>query len=120
MDVPGAAATAPTTPPPQQPPAPAPAPAPVVASAAPSASSVPAKPVQAPASTGTLSPVVAKLFNASEANVEVSFQIQSHEVVTVFTDRSTGKEIIQFPSKELIAFGELLDKDAGKVLDKNV
>jgi uncharacterized FlaG/YvyC family protein len=119
MDVPGAATAAPPPPPQQQPPAPAPAPAPVVASAPPPASSVPEKPAQASGSTATLSPVVAKLFNASEANVVVSFQVQSHEVVTVFTDKSTGKEIIQFPSKELIAFGEMLDKDAGKVLDKN-
>jgi uncharacterized FlaG/YvyC family protein len=116
MDVPGAASAAPT-PPPQQPPAPVPVPAQAAASATPSASSVPA---QASGSTATLSPVVAKLFNASEANVEVSFQVQRDEVVTVFTDKSTGKEIIQFPSKELIAFGEMLDKDAGKVLDKNV
>jgi uncharacterized FlaG/YvyC family protein len=118
MDVPGAASAAPT-PPPQQPPAPVLVPAQAAASATPSASSVPAKPAQASGSTATLSPVVAKLFNASEENVEVSFQVQRHEVVTVFTDKSTGKEIIQFPSKELIAFGEMLDKDAGKVLDKN-
>jgi uncharacterized FlaG/YvyC family protein len=121
MDVPGAASAAPT-PPPQQPPTPTPTPTPVPAQAAdatPAASSVPAKPAQASGSTATLSPVVAKLFNASEENVEVSFQVQRNEIVTVFTDKSTGKEIIQFPSKELIAFGEMLDKDAGKVLDKN-
>ena len=68
----------------------------------------------------TLSPVVAKLFNAVEANVQVSFQIQAHEVVTVFTDKSTGKEIVQFPSQAIIALAEMYDKDAGKVLDKSV
>jgi uncharacterized FlaG/YvyC family protein len=70
----------------------------------------------------TLSPVVAKLFNTAEANVQVSFQVlhDPDEVVTVFTDKSTGKEIIQFPSQALIALAEMYDKDAGKVLDKSV
>ena len=70
----------------------------------------------------TLSPVVAKLFNAAEANVQISFQVTTDpdEVVTVFTDKATGKEIIQFPSQALIALAEMYDKDAGKVLDKSV
>jgi uncharacterized FlaG/YvyC family protein len=70
----------------------------------------------------TLTPVVAKLFNASAQNVQVSFQVSTDpdEVVTVFTDRSTGKEIIQFPSQALIALAQMYDKDAGKVLDKSV
>jgi uncharacterized FlaG/YvyC family protein len=70
----------------------------------------------------TLSPVVAKLFNTAEANVTVSFQFTKNpdEVVTVFTDKSTGKEIVQFPSQALIALAEMYDKDAGKVLDKSV
>ena len=70
----------------------------------------------------TLTPVVAKLFNAQQQNVQVSFQVSTDpdEVVTVFTDRSTGKEIIQFPSQALIALAQMYDKDAGKVLDKSV
>jgi hypothetical protein len=70
----------------------------------------------------TLSPVVAKLFNASAQNVEVSFQVLHNpdEVVTVFTDKTTGKEIVQFPSQALIALAEMYDKDAGNVLDKSV
>ena len=52
----------------------------------------------------------------------VSFQVSTDpdEVVTVFTDKSTGKEIMQFPSQALIALAEMYDKDAGKVLDKSV
>jgi uncharacterized FlaG/YvyC family protein len=120
MDVPGAVTTAPTQPqPPASTPAPAPAPAPApVAAVSTDASSKPATPSQP--NGATLSPVVAKLFNTAEQNVTVSFQTEGHTVVTVFTDKSTGKEIIQFPSQELIAFGQLLDKDAGKVLDKSV
>ncbi len=62
------------------------------------------------------------MFNTAEANVQVSFQVlhDPDEVVTVFTDKSTGKEIIQFPSQALIALAEMYDKDAGKVLDKSV
>jgi uncharacterized FlaG/YvyC family protein len=108
MDVPGAAVTAQT---------PTPLPAGTSGSGTPAAAAAP--PQQ---SAGTLSPVVAKLFNASEDNVTVSFQVTSDpdEVVTVFTDKSTGKEIIQFPSQALIALAEMYDKDAGKVLDKSV
>ena len=80
------------------------------------------RPARTSPPTRTLSPVVAKLFNASAANVPVSFQVLHNpdEVVTVFTDKSTGKEIIQFPSQALIALAEMYDKDAGKVLDKSV
>jgi uncharacterized FlaG/YvyC family protein len=74
------------------------------------------------ATDDTLSPVVAKLFNTAEQNVEVSFQVLHNpdEVVTVFTDKATGKEIVQFPSQALVALAEMYDKDAGNVLDKSV
>ncbi|MGA2394114.1 MAG: flagellar protein FlaG [Candidatus Lustribacter sp.] len=137
MDVPAATAAAPPPPLPAQPAA---APEPPVAGSAPTAGTTPPGPTAGPVpvkSTAsapggssasnqpndtTLSPVVAKLFNAAEANVEVSFQVLTNpdEVVTVFTDKSTGKEIIQFPSQALIALAEMYDKDAGKVLDKSV
>jgi uncharacterized FlaG/YvyC family protein len=134
MDVPAAAALAPSPLPPQPTPAPDTRVASAVPSAAPSPTSGPvpvrstvgAAPQSAPASNQqtdtTLSPVVAKLFNAAEQNVQVSFQVLTNpdEVVTVFTDKSTGKEIIQFPSQALIALAEMYDKNAGKVLDKSV
>jgi hypothetical protein len=71
---------------------------------------------------GTLAPVVAKLFNTAEENVAVSFEVLHNpdEVVTVFTDKATGKEIVQFPSQALVALAEMYDKDAGNVLDKSV
>ena len=131
MDVP-AAAFGPTLPP-----APAPDPAPAAtatAVAAPPSATVGPIPVHSTADSSqpvagsnqptdsTLSPVVAKLFNAQEQNVAVSFQVTTNpdEVVTVFTDKSTGKEIVQFPSQALIALAQMYDKDAGKVLDKSV
>jgi hypothetical protein len=119
MDVPVATAPASTPTPAPIPTEPTLAPAPAPASAAPgtSASAAPAS-----ATDKTVTPVVAQLFNTTADNVSVTFQTQkgTNEIVTVFTDKTTGKEIIQFPSQEMIAFGELLDKDAGKVLDKSV
>jgi hypothetical protein len=131
MDVPVAtAAPAPTPTPLPAEPQPAPAPISIGASSSGTAASTPTHGIAAPGTSAggsnqqadqTVSPVVAKLFNASAQNVVVSFQVShSGDVVTVFTDKSTGKEIIQFPSQEMIAFGEMLDKDAGKVLDKSV
>lgn len=137
MDVPAAAAAAIPPPLPAPPPAAPEPPATPPANAAvtpPSATTGPIAVKPTVGSTGpgtpasnqptdtTLSPVVAKLFNAAEANVQISFQVLSDpdEVVTVFTDKSTGKEIIQFPSETIIALAEMYDKDAGKVLDKSV
>ncbi len=130
MDVPATGAPAPI---PAPPPVPTPAPAPVAAGS--SGSSGAAEATHALTATGaapaagsnqptdtTLSPVVAKLFNTAESNVAVSFEVTTNpdEVVTVFTDKATGKEIIQFPSQALIALAEMYDKNAGKVLDKSV
>jgi len=124
MDVQAAAAaatpapiSAPPSPAPESPPSPTAGPVPVasaVGAAGQSASNQ--------QSDSTLSPVVAKLFNTAEADVQVSFQVLTDpdEVVTVFTNKATGKEIIQFPSQALIALAEMYDKDAGKVLDKSV
>jgi uncharacterized FlaG/YvyC family protein len=135
MDVPvanGVPTPAPI-PAPQPAPAPTPAPVPVLAGGS-SGSSVAttathaltavgaqSAPASNQSSDNTLSPVVAKLFNTAAANVSVSFQVSTNpdEVVTVFTDKATGKEIIQFPSQELIALAQMYDKDAGKVLDKS-
>jgi hypothetical protein len=144
MDVP-AALTAPNPAP--IPGTPVPAPAPVPAAQAPAPSVAPAasgggtgasasgttaaiRPITGsapPASSSqsednTITPVVAKLFNAAASNVSVSFQVTTDpdEVVTVFTDKRTGKEIVQFPSEAVIALAEMYDKDSGKVLDKSV
>jgi uncharacterized FlaG/YvyC family protein len=137
MDVPvanGAPSPAPIPPPSQPAPTPTPAPVPVLAGGssgssvattatrALTASGAPSTPASNQASDNTLSPVVAKLFNTAASNVSVSFQVSTNpdEVVTVFTDKATGKEIIQFPSQALIALAQMYDKDAGKVLDKSV
>lgn len=77
-------------------------------------------PPPAPAGDGSLGATVAKLFNTASENVAVSFQVApgSNEVVVVFTDKTSGKTIIQFPSETLIALAQFFNKLAGTVLDQ--
>jgi hypothetical protein len=77
-------------------------------------------PPPTPVDDGTLGSTVAKLFNTASENVAVSFQVAqgSNEVVVVFTDKTSGKTIIQFPSETLIALAQFFNKLAGTVLDK--
>lgn len=77
-------------------------------------------PPPSPAGDRTLESTVAKLFNTASENVAVSFQVApgSNEVVVVFTDKTSGKTIIQFPSETLIALAQFFNKLAGTVLDK--
>jgi FlaG protein len=65
---------------------------------------------------------VAVLFNAQEQNVSVSFQVETdpNEIVTVFTDKSTGKVIVQFPSETMIALAKYFDHPGGSVVNKKV
>jgi hypothetical protein len=68
----------------------------------------------------SLGATVGKLFNTAADNVAVSFQVApgSNEVVVVFTDKTSGKTIIQFPSETLVALAQFFNKLAGTVLDK--
>jgi hypothetical protein len=70
----------------------------------------------------TLASGIAKLYNAQEQNISVSFQIEQNpnEIVTVFTDKQTGKVIVQFPSETLIALAKFFDKLDGSVVNKKV
>jgi hypothetical protein len=74
------------------------------------------------ADDATLASGVAKLYNAQEQNISVSFQIEQNpnEIVTVFTDKQTGKVIVQFPSETLIALAKFFDKLDGSVVNKKV
>jgi len=70
----------------------------------------------------TLASAVAALYNVQQQNVSVSFQIEQNpnEIVTVFTDKQTGKVIVQFPSETMIALAKLFDKLDGSVVNKKV
>lgn len=111
------------------PPAPTPTPAPAVSSATPSAPQVPVPASNQPGATGqsaaapaadlTLAPAISKLFGGDDLNpVEVSFRPESGEVVTIFTDKKSGREIVQFPSEVLVQIAKYFEKLAGAVIDK--
>jgi flagellar protein FlaG len=70
----------------------------------------------------TLASGVAALYNVQQQNISVSFQIEQNpnEIVTVFTDKQTGKVIVQFPSETMIALAKLFDKLDGSVVNKKV
>jgi len=70
----------------------------------------------------SLSSGIAHLYNAQEQNVSVSFQVEQNpnEIVTVFTDKQTGKVIVQFPSETLIALAKFFDKLDGSVVNQKV
>jgi hypothetical protein len=70
----------------------------------------------------TVSSGVAQLFNVQEQQVTVSFQIQQNpnEIVMVFTDKQTGKVIVQFPSETMLALAKLFNKLDGNVVNKKV
>ena len=89
----------------------------------PGLATLPASGSKAPVSLErTLPSGVAKLYNAAEQNVSVSFHIERNpnEIVTVFTDKQTGKVIVQFPSETLIALAKFFDTLDGGVVNKKV
>lgn len=108
-------------------PSPDPTPAPV-SSATPAAPQVPvpasnqpgaANASSAPAADLTLAPAISKLFGGDDLNpVEVSFRPEGGEVVTIFTDKKSGREIVQFPSEVLVQIAKYFEKLAGAVIDK--
>jgi hypothetical protein len=70
----------------------------------------------------SLASAVGLLYNVQQQNISVSFQIEQNpnEIVTVFTNKQTGKVIVQFPSETLIALAKLFDKLDGSVVNKKV
>jgi len=77
-------------------------------------------------SHSTLAPAVAKIF-ASSSEVEpvpldVSYRVIKGglgEIVTVFTNPETGREVAQFPPEILIGLATFFDQQSGATLDKN-
>lgn len=71
--------------------------------------------------TGSLPANVGKIYNIAGSNIAVSFQVASgsNEIVTVFTDKTSGKVIVQFPSETLIALAKFFQKLDGGGSDSN-
>ncbi|HEY8298780.1 MAG TPA: hypothetical protein VIG32_12255 [Candidatus Baltobacteraceae bacterium] len=104
---------------------------PPVAEAAPAAPSTAAGVATAPPpdpthKSGTLLETVAKLFGKPEhplsAGLDVSYRVSHNpsQVVTVFSDPQTGKEVAQFPAEIVIQIAEFFDKHSGVALDSSV
>ena len=72
---------------------------------------------------GGIAPVVAKIFGNEgiphPVTLNVSYRIDGKEIVTVFSDPKSGKEIAQFPSELMIKLAEFFDKSHGATLDKS-
>jgi uncharacterized FlaG/YvyC family protein len=105
-------------------------------SAAPATPAVPSTPSpSANATTNTntptatknqpLSDTIARLFGTPDApqpvDVQVSYRIDKYvdQIVTVFTDPKTGKEIAQFPKEIMLQIAQFFDKQSGVTLDRN-
>lgn len=85
-----------------------------------------APPEQTAPTHTTLAPAVAKLFGSSSdpqpVALDVSYRVLKGnlgEIVTVFTDPKTGKEIAQFPPEILIGLATFFDQQSGATLDQS-
>lgn len=72
-----------------------------------------------------LAPAIAKLFGGGSSptplNLNVSYKVVDNidEIVTVFSDPQTGREIAQFPSQILVGLAEFFDQARGATLDRS-
>ena len=96
----------------------------------PTAASVPAPPVAAaqsgelPHETPGIAGAIAKLYAPGgieqPGDLNVSYRVlRDHEIVTVFTDPKTGKEVTQVPSEALIGLAEFFDQQQGVTFDRS-
>ena len=70
-----------------------------------------------------IAPVVAKIFGNEgiphPVTLSVSYRVDGKEIITVFSDPKSGKEIAQFPSELMIKLAEFFDKSHGATLDQS-
>ncbi|MBV8639538.1 MAG: hypothetical protein JO322_15780 [Candidatus Eremiobacteraeota bacterium] len=69
-----------------------------------------------------IAPAIAKLFGGSvpqPVQLNVSYRVEGQDVVTVFTDPQTGKEVAQVPSQVLLGLAQFFDQQSGVTFDKN-
>src|SRR5487761_2516629 len=82
--------------------------------------------VPLPPQNGTIAGAVAKLFGPASGapqplNLNVTYRVEPHSnnIVTVFSDPRTGKEVAQFPPEILIGISQFFDQHQGTTLDHN-
>lgn len=89
----------------------------------PSQASAPAP--AASAARGGIAPAIAKLFGGAAIpqpiSLNVSYRVVKDldEIVTIFSDPKTGKEVAQFPAEVLIGLAQFFDHERGATLDQN-
>ena len=69
-----------------------------------------------------IAPAIAKLFGGAipqPIQLNVSYRVEGNDIVTVFTDPKTGKEVAQFPPELLIGLAKFFDQQSGVTFDKN-
>ncbi|MDQ2865180.1 MAG: hypothetical protein M3R51_03030 [Candidatus Eremiobacteraeota bacterium] len=72
-----------------------------------------------------IAPAIAKLFGGSSVPqpiaLNVSYRVVKDldEIVTIFSDPKTGKEVAQFPAEILIGLAQFFDHERGATLDQN-
>ena len=69
-----------------------------------------------------LAPAIAKLFGGAvgqPVQLNVSYRVEGNDVVTVFTDPKTGKEIAQIPPEIMLGLAKFFDQQSGVTFDKN-
>jgi len=72
-----------------------------------------------------IAPAIAKLFGNSSTpqpiTLNVSYRVVKdlNEIVTVFSDPKTGKEVAQFPPELLIGLAQFFDHERGVTLDES-
>ena len=68
-----------------------------------------------------LAPAIAKIFGnivGPPAQLSVSYRVEGSDIVTVFTDPTTHKEVAQFPPELLLGLAQFFDQTAGVTLDR--
>ncbi len=74
-------------------------------------------------SSSGIAPAIAKLFGGSAIpqpiQLNVSYRVEGSDIVTVFTDPKTGKEVAQFPPELLLGLAKFFDQQSGVTFDKN-
>jgi hypothetical protein len=79
----------------------------------------------APQQRGGLAPAIAKLFGSASPpepiRLDVSYRILTDpdQIVTVFSDPSTGQEVAQFPPDILVGLAQFFDSPRGVTLDRD-
>ena len=89
------------------------------AASMPSAATTDAAQHEAPGIAAAIAKLYAPSGVLAPGDLNVSYRVlNDHEIVTVFTDPKTGKEVTQVPSEALIGLAEFFDQQHGVTFDR--